>query len=174
MVTIVIAIVILCIIASIVAGWIIHLHSRKRRIRQIVEYAEKCAHQGQLVLEAAVGKDIESLRTMARRGYDGLFAGSIENRTDESKELQKAIVRCDRSINILSSVALLSTYEPSLSRADDDLRYCILQLWKAIRAYDAAEEKAIKAHFKIYLLVILCLMLLEVIIIELVSYFHYL
>jgi hypothetical protein len=169
----VIAILIPWIIAGIVAGWIIYLYSGKRRIRRIIEYAQKSAHQGQLVLEAAVRGDIESLRTMAKRDIHGLFAGSIENRTDESKELQKAIARCNESIDILSSVLLLSTYESSLSRADENLRDSVLKLWKAITAYDAAEEKTIKVYSKIFLLVILYLMLLEVIIIELVSYFHY-
>jgi hypothetical protein len=83
--------------------------------------------------------------------------------------LQKAIALCNERIDILSSVVLLSTYEDSLSRAEEDLRVCILKLWEAITAYDDAEEKTIKVRSKTFLLVILYLMLLEVIIIVLVS-----
>jgi hypothetical protein len=166
---IVIAILIPWIMAGIVVRWMTYLYSEKRRIRRIIEYAQESAHQGQLVREAALRGDSESLRTMAGKEIHGLLAGSKENRTHESEELQKAIALCNERIDILSSVVLLSTYEDSLSRAEEDLRVCILKLWEAITAYDDAEEKTIKVRSKTFLLVILYLMLLEVIIIVLVS-----
>jgi hypothetical protein len=72
---IVIAILIPWIMAGIVVRWMTYLYSEKRRIRRIIEYAQESAHQGQLVREAALRGDSESLRTMAaKRSTDYLPA----------------------------------------------------------------------------------------------------
>ncbi len=159
------------IITGFIAGWIIYLYSSMRdKNRRIIEYAEKNVDHVQLILHAVEIQDIESLKKIVKRDIHRSFSGNIEDGTNESKNLQGAIACCNEGIDDILTALKEIDYR-KLSRADEKLQDYLLGLWNAEAEYDIAEEKRIKEYSKIIPLCILVLLLLEVIIIEISSYF---